>query len=107
MLFKMQRITFGAASRTFATSKPSRGLDEFFEDSKKGWVWDEKKLNTGRGWLAAELRKKSFNDLHSVWWACLKEQNKLASQQVEAKRFAFFYPFKARGRQVSTESEFK
>ncbi|KAJ3188350.1 hypothetical protein HDU85_005501 [Gaertneriomyces sp. JEL0708] len=72
-----------------------RGLEDFFEN-EKGWAWRENHLHTGRAWQAAELRSKSFEDLHKLWWVCLKEKNKLYSQKTEAARFRLFFPHKAR-----------
>ncbi|KAJ3410770.1 54S ribosomal protein L4 mitochondrial [Chytridiales sp. JEL 0842] len=49
-------------------------------------------MKTGRAWTCAELRTKSFEDLHKLWWVCIKEQNKLISQKDEAKRFKLLFP---------------
>nr|KAJ3418206.1 39S ribosomal protein L47, mitochondrial [Polyrhizophydium stewartii] len=76
------------------------GLDEFF-DSGKGWVWNDKELPTGRAWLSAELRNKSFDDLHKLWWVCIKELNKLYSQRDEARRFSMYFPHVERIRQLT------
>ncbi|EGF76766.1 hypothetical protein BATDEDRAFT_28225 [Batrachochytrium dendrobatidis JAM81] len=86
-------------TRSFSFTPTVLGLEDFF-DSSKGWVWNEKELPTGRAWLAAELRNKSFDDLHSLWWVCCKEKNKLYSQQMEARRFDIFFPHKDRIQQV-------
>jgi large subunit ribosomal protein L47 len=44
------------------------------------------KSGSGRSWNAAELRLKSFKDLHTLWYICLRERNLLATQVEEARR---------------------
>lgn len=43
-------------------------------------------LYLGRSWKASELRLKSFDDLHKLWYVLLKERNLLATQREEARR---------------------
>jgi large subunit ribosomal protein L47 len=70
---------------TFTTSlkkADSRGLDQFFEQGRSLPT----ELKTGRPWLTSELRLKSFEDLHKLWYVLLKERNLLATQNAELKR---------------------
>lgn len=85
--------------RFFSSSPVRRGLEQFFETGQK-WVWTDK-LTTGRAWTPELLRNKSFDDLHTLWYSCLVERNKLHSQKTEAARFQMYYPFKTRMHQVA------
>ncbi|GBG79793.1 hypothetical protein CBR_g30055 [Chara braunii] len=58
----------------------TRGLEEFFEGGSK--VAKEGSEAVGRSWSAAELRLKSFDDLHKLWYVLLKEKNMLYSQKM-------------------------
>lgn len=64
-----------------------KGLEEFFENGQSLPVFDPaaKKI-FGRAWCANELRRKSFEDLHKLWWVLIKEMNLLSTQKSEAKR---------------------
>ena len=55
--------------RSFHSSSLLLGLDDFFLNQQAG--------RTGRSWRASELRLKSFEDLHKLWFVLLKERNML------------------------------
>ncbi|CCH61516.1 hypothetical protein TBLA_0E04640 [Henningerozyma blattae CBS 6284] len=58
-------------------------LWEFFKERQ--FIRDTAQLQVfkqfGRPWGITELRRKSFNDLHSLWYSCLKERNILQRER--------------------------
>ncbi|XP_018119167.1 39S ribosomal protein L47, mitochondrial isoform X1 [Xenopus laevis] len=68
---------------SFHSSSVRNGLDEFFDDPKN---WGEKSVKSGDAWTAKQLRGKSNEDLHKLWYVLLKEKNMLLTLEQESKR---------------------
>lgn len=100
-----QRKSYEAFLEQKALEKPARpqlnvpvdkdhGLFQFFRqlivDDVPTYEVVESKLRpstgVGRSWNPIELRRKSFKDLHTLWYIVLRERNLLATQRAEAKR---------------------
>ncbi|XP_021888293.1 39S ribosomal protein L47, mitochondrial-like [Carica papaya] len=84
--FISRRFLAAAKSESFAatgaaTSTVRAGhnpLEEFFEADRS--QDEEKSVLYGRSWKASELRLKSWDDLHKLWYVLLKEKNMLMTQ---------------------------
>ncbi|KAJ4164582.1 hypothetical protein LMH87_006251 [Akanthomyces muscarius] len=64
----------------------SHGLWGFFpEPNKLMWTPAETEKH-GRAWRVEELRRKSWEDLHALWWTCCRERNMLATSKAELER---------------------
>lgn len=61
-------------------------LWQFFADQK--YMRTSTELNgVGNSWTIPQLRRKSFDDLHTLWYVCLKEWNRLAREQYIVKQW--------------------
>lgn len=47
---------------------------------------DAHSFSIGRPWSVQELRNKSWDDLHKLWWVCVKERNRIATSNMERSR---------------------
>jgi large subunit ribosomal protein L47 len=67
------------------------GLWQFFHSKEKPMNTPEEDYEHGRPWCVEELRGKSWEDLHALWWICCKERNRIATEAFERKRLEAGY----------------
>ncbi|KAJ5087617.1 54S ribosomal protein L4 [Penicillium angulare] len=72
-------------------NNPEHGLWGFFPPSREALSTPEFDLEFGRSWAITELRDKSWEDIHSLWWVCVKERNRIATTNVERERLKAGY----------------
>ncbi|KAE8691590.1 protein kinase [Hibiscus syriacus] len=79
------------SSSAFSAAAASNPLEQFFEADRNP---DDQKPVYGRSWKASELRLRSWDDLHKLWYVLLKEKNMLMTQRqmLQAQNLRFSNP---------------
>ncbi|KAF4555515.1 putative mitochondrial 39-S ribosomal protein L47 [Elsinoe fawcettii] len=65
---------------------PEHGLYKFFRSPEISMTPPEELQKYGRAWTVEELRRKGWEDLHRLWWACVQERNLIATEDEERRR---------------------
>ncbi|XP_037624859.1 39S ribosomal protein L47, mitochondrial [Sebastes umbrosus] len=86
-----------AQCRALHTTVSRRGLEEFYDLPEN---WGEPSVKSGAPWTAKQLRTKSNEDLHKLWYVLLKEKNMLLTLEQEARRQRVQMPSPERTRKV-------
>lgn len=72
------------------TGTQDHGLWDFFKDQNLLSTPTELTQH-GREWTTGELRSKDWDSLHQLWWICVKERNRLATEKLERRRLKALY----------------
>ncbi|KAJ9635952.1 54S ribosomal protein L4 mitochondrial [Coniosporium apollinis] len=67
------------------------GLWQFFGTERRAMALPEEVGAHGRAWTVEELRHKGWDDLHALWWVCVKERNRIKTQTYELLRLEAGY----------------
>ncbi|SPO05946.1 related to ribosomal protein [Cephalotrichum gorgonifer] len=65
---------------------PNHGLYAFFAEDGKLVRSPKEDREYGRAWTVEELRRKSWDDLHNLWWVCCRERNRISTMDRERER---------------------
>ena len=72
--------------KTELTTSEDHPLWAFFNPQKTVLSTPVEDHKHGRAWTVDELRRKSWEDLHKLWWVCVRERNLMATQELERRR---------------------
>ncbi len=78
-------------SRSTVRVDRTHGLYDFFNNDRVAMMTPTELAAHGRAWSVQELRRKDWEDLHRLWWVCIKEKNKVETFKKERQRVGSMY----------------
>ncbi|KAF2637558.1 50S ribosomal protein-like protein L4 [Massarina eburnea CBS 473.64] len=80
-----QKIPTPTQRESVVQGDPNHGLWEFFKN-KQLLATPVQESQHGRAWTVNELRSRDWETLQQLWWVCVKERNRLATEKIERDR---------------------
>lgn len=85
---------------------PDHGLYGFFNEQRTTITSGQEEAAYGRAWKESDLIFKSFDDLHSLWWKCHLEINRVMTRKLDHGRMKLGYGISDKEARVETVSDF-
>lgn len=90
-LSNLPKPVLDPARRSKVEVDEDHGLWGFFNADRSSLMNPDDYHAHGRGWTVQELRVKSWDDLHKLWWLCVKEINMIKTYECERERLKAGY----------------
>ncbi|XP_043483134.1 39S ribosomal protein L47, mitochondrial [Leptopilina heterotoma] len=95
-------MSFNSFVHTTSKRNDTQNLMQFFDDEAN---WGKRKVQVGRSWKLDELRIKSNEDLHKLWYILVKEKNMLITMEELYKKKYLPFPNEERIDKVEISME--